>query len=146
MANSINVSMRNYIVSNGSAVTPTYLTEIRDQYSFVEYDDPRVYRYVSRYAPYRQIIGTNDNQKYLETFNDTEIDSSDQDTYYTVDIRTKNRLDIIAAEKYGFPTYWWVIAHANNIIDPFDIPYGTILRIPPLKSLYTSTGVMNRVY
>lgn len=141
-----NVSMKNYIVSTGSAVRPTYFTEIREQYSFVEYDDPRVYRYPSRYAPYRQIIDSDGNQKYLETFNKTEIDSSDQDDYYTVDIRTENRLDMIATEKYGFPTYWWVIAHANNLIDPFDVPYGTVLRIPPLKSLYTSTGVMNSVY
>lgn len=142
----VNISMRNYIVSNGSAVTPLYVTEMKDEYSFVEYNDPRVYRYPSRYNPYRQIIDETSNQKYLETFNNTEIDSSDQDTYYTVDIRTENRLDIIASEKYGFSTYWWVIALANNIIDPFDIPYGTILRIPPLKSLYTSIGVMNNVY
>ena len=141
----MNISMRNYIISNGSAVTPKYFTEIKEQYSFVEYDDPRTYRYVSRYTPYRQIIDDSENQKYLETFNNTQIDSSDQDEYYTVSIRTENRLDMIAAEKYGFSTYWWVIALANDIIDPFDVPYKTILRIPPLKSLYTSVGVMNSV-
>ena len=136
------ISMKDYIVSTGSAVTPTYLNEIRDQYSFVQYDDPRLYRYVSRYAPYRQIVGS-DNQKFLETFNNTEIEVSNQDTYYEVTTRTENRLDMIAAEKYGFSTYWWIIAHANGIIDPFNIPNGTVLRIPPIKSLYTSTGVMS---
>lgn len=141
----VNVSMKNYIISNGSAVRPVYFTEFKDQYSFVDYDDPRTYRYVSRYSPYRQIIDEKDGQKYHETFNNTEIKISEEDSYYTVDIRTENRLDIISSEKYGFPTYWWVIAMANDIIDPFDVPYGTILRIPPLKSLYTSTGVVNRV-
>ena len=140
-----NVSIRNYIISNGSAVRPVYFTEITDKYYFVDYDRPRKYNYVSRYTPYRQIVGYSDNLKYHETFNKTEIIESSSDTYVMVNKRTENRLDMIALEKYGYPTYWWVIAHANNIIDPFDVPYGTILRIPPLRSIYSSMGVMSSV-
>ena len=138
------LSGKTYIESTGSAVSPTYQKEFRDVYSFPQYTDPREYKYLSRYTPYRQIIG-DDGHKFHETFNNTEIVSSEEDQYYTVDVRTENRLDIIAAENYGFPTYWWIIAHANNIIDPFDVPYGTILRIPPIKSLYLSEGVINSV-
>ena len=50
----------------------------------------------------------------------------------------ENRLDIVATKFYNTPRYWWVIALANYIIDPFDIPIGTRLRIPPLISLYNS--------
>lgn len=138
-------AMRNYIISSGSAVKPTYMTEIRDQYSFVQYTIPRTYNNLSRYSPYRQIIGENDNQKYLESINNTEIVSDDLDMYTEVTVRTENRLDMIAAEFYGYSTYWWILAHANNIIDPFNVPSGTVLRVPPIKSLYMSKGVVNSV-
>lgn len=138
------VAGKTYIESTGSAVSPSYQKEFRDVYTFPEYADPRRYEYLSRYTPYRQIIGS-DNQKFLETFNNTEIINSEEDQYYTVEVRTENRLDIIAAEHYGFPNYWWIVAHANGIIDPFNVPYGTVLRIPPVKSLYLSEGVINNV-
>ena len=44
---------------------------------------------------------------------------------------------------YNTPKYWWIIALSNYILDPFDIPVGTNLRIPPLLSLYNSGGVLN---
>lgn len=41
-----------------------------------------------------------------------------------------DRLEIIAHKYYGDEEYWWVIALANRIIDPFAIPVGTTLHIP----------------
>ena len=35
------------------------------------------------------------------------------------------------------------IALANEILDPFDVPVGTYLRIPPLVSLYNTGGVLS---
>lgn len=44
--------------------------------------------------------------------------------------RVGDRLDAIAERRYGDPDYWWVIALANRIKDPFRISAGTILKIP----------------
>jgi hypothetical protein len=41
----------------------------------------------------------------------------------------------IAAEKYGDPSLWRLIARANEIDNPSQIPAGAILRIPPLGLL-----------
>lgn len=61
----------------------------------------------------------------------------------TVSIAEEGRLDIIANQYYNTPRFWWVIALANNIIDPFDIPVGTTLRIPTIISLYNKGGVLS---
>jgi nucleoid-associated protein YgaU len=45
--------------------------------------------------------------------------------------RERGRLDLIAHKFYGNPLYWWIIAHANDVIDPIgDITTGQFLRIP----------------
>lgn len=41
------------------------------------------------------------------------------------------RLDDIATQLYGLPSYWRLIAEFNSIADPFDLPAGMILVIPP---------------
>lgn len=50
----------------------------------------------------------------------------------TVDhiFRASDRLDIIAHRYYGDEDYWWIIALANRIMDPFTIEIGRRLRIP----------------
>lgn len=40
------------------------------------------------------------------------------------------RLDGLAFKYYGDEDYWWVIALANRIMDPFSLEVGTRLRIP----------------
>lgn len=43
----------------------------------------------------------------------------------------RDRIDLIANIFLGDPGKWWVIMDYNpEIIDPFDIPIGTVLRIP----------------
>ena len=44
-----------------------------------------------------------------------------------------NRLDIIAESVYNDPQLFWVIAVVNNIADPFDVPEGTVLRLPSIE-------------
>lgn len=50
----------------------------------------------------------------------------------TVDyvFRRGDRLDAIAEKRYGDPEYWWVLALANRIRDPFRILVGRTLKIP----------------
>jgi hypothetical protein len=40
------------------------------------------------------------------------------------------RLDTLAFKYYGDSDYWWVIALANRIMDPFSLVPGQQLRIP----------------
>ena len=75
---------------------------------------------------------------YHETSNADDIPISSNDKYITVDRVHENRLDVIANETYGYSAYWWIIAKANNIVDPFDVPYGTVLRLPPTISIYAN--------
>lgn len=43
----------------------------------------------------------------------------------------RDRIDDIAQEFLGSPSFWWVIMDFNpEIIDAFDIPLGTVIRIP----------------
>ncbi len=39
----------------------------------------------------------------------------------------------LAGNEYGDISKWRVIAKANGIMDPFDIPAGTVLKVPALK-------------
>lgn len=45
-------------------------------------------------------------------------------------VRGGERLDIIAHRYYGDEEYWWIIALANRIMDPFSLTVGSRLRIP----------------
>ena len=104
----------------------------------MKYSSPRRYDYESRYGKYRQI--TVDRDTYTETFNQTIIPKSDEDRFHIVSPNQINRPDIIAQIYYNDPTWYWVILLANDIVDPFTIDAGTILRIPPISSLYNDNG------
>ena len=56
--------------------------------------------------------------------------SDDQTQVY--ETQGEERLDLIAARYYGSPFYWRLIAAANRIADPNNVPPGTILTIPPI--------------
>ena len=50
--------------------------------------------------------------------------------YYII-AREEDRFDLIAADFYGQPPYWWVIVMANDLPgDSMYAPPGTQLRIP----------------
>ena len=117
------------------SVSPEYLSETRTIYKQREYLNPIIYKNDSRYKNLRTLY--NEDRKVIvhENWNKVSIPISDQDNYYIVDMLTENRLDIIANSYYNSPRYWWVIALANNIDDPFDVPRGTNLRIPLLSSI-----------
>ena len=64
-----------------------------------------------------------------------DIPVSDNDTYIEITASNKYRIDTLANEYYGDSKYWWIIANVNNLSDPFEIPVGTVLRIPPQSSI-----------
>lgn len=123
-------------------VSPQYLEELREKFSFREYLSPRVYKNNSRYTRVRRLQG-DDGKIYHENWIARSIDKTSNDQYYTVTMTEQDRLDIIAVKFYGTAKYWWVIALANDIIDPFTLDIGTTLRIPTLISLYNEGGVLS---
>lgn len=43
----------------------------------------------------------------------------------------RDRIDLVADEFLGAPELWWIIMDFNpEVIDPFDIPVGTVIRVP----------------
>lgn len=60
-------------------------------------------------------------------------DSYFQDSmgYYTYTVVEGDRLDQIADAFYKMPDRWWYILDNNpQVYDPFNLPAGTVLRIP----------------
>ena len=107
----------------------------------MRYSEPRKYDYISRYSVYRQILA---DDTYLESYNQKYISSSERDQFHVVARNEENRLDIISNNYYGTPTYWWIIALANEFIDPFVLNVGTSVRIPPLESIFELNGVLSK--
>lgn len=124
-------------------VSPSYIANIRDVYYGIEYLPSVEYKNACRYKNLRTIQDDITKNIHHESWNQVGIVKSREDTYYTVTNADENRLDIIANRFYGTPRFWWIIALANYIMDPFYIPVGTTLRIPPKQSLYLSGGVLS---
>ena len=105
----------------------------------MRYARPRKYDNVSRYQIYRLIMD-NDNDTYTETTNRTPVKESERDVYHEVQKEEENRLDIISNKYFGTPEYYWLIALANDLVDPFVVRVGDVLRIPNLYSAYEWDG------
>ena len=71
---------------------------------------------------------------YNNKIKDKRIPPSAQ--FYTVDLSTQYRIDLISLLFYDTPIYDWVIKDANNISDPIrDLYVGRRLIIPSLNSI-----------
>lgn len=57
--------------------------------------------------------------------------------YYQVNETDMGRVDMISYKNYQTVNYWWLIAYANEIHDPFtDIYVGKLLVIPNILDIY----------
>lgn len=126
-----------------TVVSPSYLEELREVFRPRTYYVPAQYKNNSRYTNLRQLYDDKKGVYFHETWVQKFVDESPNDNFFTVTESEKNRLDIVSYSYYGTPNYWWVIAMANYIIDPFDVPVGTNLRIPPIVSLYNEGGILS---
>lgn len=112
------------------------------RYELIPTELPRMYGKSSRYCNTKRIYDTKFNM-YYHRFGDLfDIPETDDDVFHKVTIKDENRLDIIANNYYNEALYWWIIACANNIMDCFNVPEGTVLRIPPLTTLYNVGGIL----
>jgi hypothetical protein len=96
----------------------------------------------SRYKKYKKYFDNTGRFFYNELPSIISIPTTEKDSYYNVGVKSLNRLDLIAHMFYKNSKLWWVIAEANNIIDPYDIPVGVTLTIPDTSSLYGFGGVL----
>lgn len=119
------------------------LQSYRKIYKEQEFYPPKTYTTVSRYQEVPRLFDVERDVYYQETVDRKTIPESKNDTYVTIDKTSENRLDVIANIVYGYAPYWWILAIANNIEDPFNIPIGTTIRCPALISLYGSDSVFS---
>lgn len=115
----------------------------REKFHMLKYESPILYPNNCRYKNVRTIRDTDKNRLHHETINVPYVAYSEQDEYIVVKDTEADRLDVLSSRFYGTPKYWWAIAYANYIIDPFDVPQGTRLRIPPITSLHRIGGVLS---
>ena len=107
----------------------------------VVYYSPKKYDSVSRYANTKRLQDQESGIYYHSTFNQFTFDNDKNFAYYKVTDKNANRIDLISKEAYNTTLYWSAIAIANNLIDPFNIPMGTILIIPDISSIQTKRGL-----
>ena len=91
------------------------------------------YDYNSRYTgiPYYY-----DTEKSREVYGIGEQMSKDA-PFVAHKVKSDDTLDALALTYYNNPTYWWIIAYFNNIIDPFiqlSTKY-TVIKIPNISSI-----------
>ena len=67
---------------------------------------------------------------FFATWVPPEIPISAFDTFYILQSQDVGRFDALAYRFYGNPELGWVIAHVNNIDDPFSVPAGSTVRVP----------------
>ena len=81
--------------------------------------------------------------RLLETRDIIGIPESPKDIFHTVEYHEIGRLDLIAHKYYKNALFWWIIAQANDIYDPFTGMYtGMLLRIPTIETLYGYGGIL----
>jgi hypothetical protein len=83
---------------------------------------------ISRYI--NTPIKLNEDRYHYILYQKPRIPESSSDKYHIVEPLEANRLDLIANKYYENSNLWWMIALANNIIDPSIILEGRLLRIP----------------
>ena len=128
------------IIGNTS---PDYLADEKEVYESVKYLPQISYKNACRYQNLRTIEDSDTHKIVHESYNQKVIPRMSSDSVFVVTSDEENRLDMVANKVYGVARFWWVIALANYMLDPFDLPIGTQLRIPTIMSLYQNGGVLS---
>lgn len=90
---------------------------------------------INRYV-YTEILSKQNGNSHYNLYSKPLSSTEFIDGYHRVEEREVNRLDIISLRRYGTSQLWWLIAMANNILDPFYVPVGLTLKIPSLRMFY----------
>jgi hypothetical protein len=90
--------------------------------------------YRSRYRFCRLHV-TDKGAYYWGTRPPVKIPASGNDIFHRVTQAEERRIDLIAHKYYGDVRLWWIIAEANNIINPISLQTGRVLRIPSMDTI-----------
>lgn len=114
-------------------------------YEGIEYNVCKDYDHISRYKGLRQVAHNPNSmsERYLTLEIPNPFQSNVEVHYYEVPVSRENRLDLIANEFLGSPTYSWVISYFNNIEDGFTVRPGQRIMIPKsFTSLFNNNEVL----
>jgi hypothetical protein len=101
-----------------------------------------VYGTDSRYSTFEIFFDRKEEYYFLSLPKQVTITPRTEDMIFKVDVKTENRLDLIANKYYKNSRMWWVIAEANKISDPTKVPVGVTLIIPNIASIFGVGGVL----
>jgi hypothetical protein len=90
--------------------------------------------YRSRYQ-FCRLYSTEKGALYWGTRPPVKIPLSDNDTFHRVTQAEERRIDLLAHKYYGDVRLWWIIAEANNVINPISLKPGRVLRIPSIETI-----------
>ncbi len=75
------------------------------------------------------------NGDFLGTRQPLNLKTHNSDIFHTVTEADSKRIDLISYKYYKDVNLYWIIAEINNILNPLEIPIGTILRIPTYERI-----------
>nr|DAJ89554.1 MAG TPA: baseplate wedge protein [Caudoviricetes sp.] len=92
-----------------------------------------IYGYTCRYTIVPYYYNTED-KKY--TYGIT-TNISKNTTYVAHKVKDTDTLDYLALKYYNNPTYYWVIANFNDILDPYIklVEYFSVIKIPNISGI-----------
>lgn len=92
------------------------------------------YTYTSRYTSTPYFYNTED-EKYIYGIG-TQVDENT--AYVAHKVKDTDNLDYLALKYYGNPTYYWVIAEFNNILNCYEnlSDKFKVIKIPNISSIY----------
>jgi nucleoid-associated protein YgaU len=96
----------------------------------------------SRYKKYKIFYDKDIEMYFHDLPKMRNIQRSKEDLFYTVTVIHQNRLDLIANLFYKNSRLWWVIAEANSLNDPFNVPIGLTLVIPNPGNIFGAGGIV----
>lgn len=95
----------------------------------------------SRYRTQDRLLN-DDDEEYIETYDGIEVPKSKVDSFHIVKKTEENRIDLISWQYYKTPLLYWVIAEASDLRNPFELPEGTVLRIPDRQTLFGARKII----
>ena len=104
---------------------------------FLDFDNKNNLR---RYDMSRFMQWTGECYDPLSSFFMKRILNMGTATHYEV-TQEENRADLLSYNIYGDTDYWWILLLFNGILCPFNIPSGTIIKVPSIEEIseiYTS--------
>lgn len=103
----------------------------------IEYTTP------SKVSRYKKLdVYMDETNIFFANPNYIEIPDHPDDKYFSVVEPYVDRIDLISHKFYNESKLWWVIAKANNITNPLEVPKDSILRIPAVSTLFGAGGVI----